>query len=103
MYSVCGLLEGVRGCGHISSLLFSVALDSTFEETRSLPNGLSPTSLAFDWVGGHIFSLESPGFQIELTTINGEEAGSVLDFTGPDKLYSSLDVLGEVAFDTATK
>ena len=80
----------------------SVALDSTSERTLPLPDGLKPTSLAFDWKGGHIFSLESPGFQIELTTINGQEVGSVLDFSGLDKRYS-LNVSGEVAFDTATR
>ena len=83
----------------MSFSLCSVSLDSTFDYSYPLVNDSAPYSLAYDWRGGHVFTTTSPGFQIELTTINGEGVGSVLEFQGTEKRYV-LNILGELLFDT---
>ena len=75
-----------------------MALDSSSETSIPLVGDLRPSSLAYDWVGGHIFATERIGFQIELMTVNGEGVGSVLDFD-VDQKYQ-LNILGDVVFDS---
>lgn len=78
-----------------------MALDSSSETSIPLVGDLRPSSLAYDWVGGHIFATERTGFQIELMTINGDGVGSVLDFD-VDQKYQ-LNILGDVVFDSDTR
>jgi len=82
-------------------VLCRVALESTSSQTIPLREDILPSSLAYDWRGGHIFYTGFPGFQIELATINGNGIGSVLDF-GSEKLYE-LNIIGELAFDSYTR
>ncbi len=76
-----------------------MSLDSSSDYSYSLVNDSAPYSMAYDWRGGHVFTTTSPGFQIELTTINGEGVGSVLEFQATEKRYV-LNILGELLFDT---
>ena len=54
-------------------------------------SGFAPTSLAYDWVDGHVFVTEKGGFQIELLTVNGEGRGSLLE-----DIQSPSDVVFDV-------
>lgn len=56
----------------------SVAIDGSEEWDFSIPHGLDPFSMAYDWFGGQMFVTETSGFQIELLTLNGGSVGSLL-------------------------
>lgn len=69
-----------------------------FDHTYPLSNYSNHSLLTYDWRGGHIFTASQPGFQIELTTINGNMIGSVLDFQAESKRYV-LNLLGQLLYD----
>ena len=82
-------------------LLYRIALDSSSSLPVQLREDVVPSSLAYDWNGGHVFYIKFAGFQIDFSTINGDGVGSVLEM-GPEKLYQ-LNILGEVAFNSYTR
>ena len=64
---------------------------------------MQPFSLAYDWMGGHIFLTDANSFEIKVVTVNGEGRGSMLEAKVDDTRGSILHKPGELAVDSRSR